>query len=70
MTTEDTTPKLLRWKQVSEIIPLSRSYTYALIAQGRFPKSCKLVEGGSGAGWWSHQIYDYMQQRLKASDDE
>jgi len=53
-------PRILRWKQVSQIIPWSRSYTYALIKQGLFPKPHKLMAGGQAAGWWVSDIYTYM----------
>ena len=53
-------PRLLRWKQVQELIPFSRSYIYNLISKGRFPSTVKLIEGGRGAGWWASDINDYM----------
>ena len=56
----DDIPRILRWKQVSQIIPWSRSYTYALINQGLFPKPQKLMAGGQAAGWWVSDIYTYM----------
>ncbi|HAW18235.1 MAG TPA: hypothetical protein DCW89_08050, partial [Oceanospirillaceae bacterium] len=46
-------PRLLRWKEVSQIIPFSRSYVYDLINQGKFPKGYKLVHGGQAVGWWA-----------------
>ena len=56
-------PKLLRWKQVQELIPFSRSYIYNLISQDRFPSPVKLIEGGRGAGWWEHEIRAYVESR-------
>jgi len=53
-------PRILRWKQVAQIIPWSRSYTYALINQGLFPKPQKLMVGGQAVGWWASDIYNYM----------
>ena len=53
-------PRLLRWKEVSQIIPFSRSYVYDLISQGKFPKGQKMVRGGQAVGWWASDIYDYM----------
>ena len=59
-----TLPKrILRFKDVQKLIPFSRSYIYNLISQGRFPSQVKLVEGGRGAGWWEHEIQDYINQR-------
>jgi predicted DNA-binding transcriptional regulator AlpA len=56
-------PRLLRWKQVQELIPFSRSYIYNLISKGRFPCPVKLIEGGRGAGWWEHEIRAYVESR-------
>jgi predicted DNA-binding transcriptional regulator AlpA len=53
-------PRILRWKQVSQIIPFSRSYVYDLMSQGKFPKGYKLVHGGQAVGWWVSDINDYM----------
>ena len=53
-------PRLLRWKEVSQIIPFSRSYVYDLMNQGKFPKGYKLVYGGQAVGWWASDIYSYM----------
>jgi predicted DNA-binding transcriptional regulator AlpA len=58
-------PRLLRWKQVQELIPFSRSYIYNLISQDRFPSPVKLIEGGRGAGWWEHEIRAYVESRHK-----
>jgi predicted DNA-binding transcriptional regulator AlpA len=53
-------PRLLRWKEVSQIIPFSRSYVYDLMNQGKFPKGYKMVKGGQAVGWWASDIYNYM----------
>ena len=55
--------RILRFKDVQKLIPFSRSYIYNLISQGRFPAQVKLIEGGRGAGWWEHEIQDYVNQR-------
>jgi predicted DNA-binding transcriptional regulator AlpA len=54
-------PRILRWKQVAQIIPWSKSYTYALINQGLFPKPQKLMAGGQAVGWLATDIYAYMR---------
>ena len=56
-------PRLLRFNQVQELIPFSRSYIYNLISQDRFPSPVKLIEGGRGAGWWEHEIRAYVESR-------
>jgi predicted DNA-binding transcriptional regulator AlpA len=55
------TPQILRWKQVTDIVPWSRSYTYALMNQGLFPKPRKLMTGGQAVGWLSSDIDAYMR---------
>ena len=54
-------PRILRWKQVAQIIPWSKSYTYALINQGLFPKPQKLMAGGQAVGWLATDIQAYMR---------
>jgi len=55
------TPQILRWKQVADIVPWSRSYTYDLMNQGLFPKPRKLMAGGQAVGWLSSDIDAYMR---------
>ena len=62
-------PRLLRWSEVSKIIPFSRSYIYDLMRQGRFPKGHKLIKGGQAVGWWDHEIRDFMNKQLDDSED-
>ena len=54
-------PSILRWKQVEHIIPWSKSYTYALINQGLFPKPQKLIAGGQAVGWLATDIDAYIR---------
>jgi predicted DNA-binding transcriptional regulator AlpA len=62
-------PRLLRWKEVSKIIPFSRSYVYDLISQGKFPRSQKMVRGGQAVGWWASDINDYMLALMESAED-
>lgn len=59
--------RILRWPQVAERIPLSKSYVYALQAQGKFPKSVKLIEGGRGSGYWEHEIDQWIEERFNST---
>jgi len=63
MIIDNPSKRILRFKDVQKLIPFSRSYIYNLISQGRFPAQIKLIEGGRGAGWWEHEIQDYINQR-------
>ena len=62
-------PRLLRWKEVSQIIPFSRSYVYDLINQGKFPRGQKMVKGGQAVGWWASDINDYMLALIEPTAD-
>lgn len=61
-------PRLLRWKEVSQIIPFSRSYVYDLINQGKFPRGQKMVKGGQAVGWWASDINDYMLALMESAE--
>ena len=61
-------PRLLRWKEVSKIIPFSRSYVYDLINQGKFPRGQKMVRGGQAVGWWASDINDYMLALMESAE--
>ena len=54
-------PRILRWKQVSEIIPWYRSYAYDLMSRGLFPRPFKLIAGGQAVGWLPADIESYMR---------
>ena len=61
-------PRLLRWKEVSQIIPFSRSYIYDLMNQGKFPKGHKLVRGGQAVGWLASDIPNYMADLVNSTE--
>ena len=54
-------PRILRWKQVAEITPWSKSYAYALMDKGLFPRPVKLMAGGQAVGWLATDIEAYMR---------
>ena len=53
---------LLRFRQVREIVPLSRSEIYRRIALGQFPRPVKL--GERAVAWDSDQIQAYVRDKL------
>jgi len=66
-------PRILRWKQVEQIIPWSKSYAYALIDKGILPRPQKLIRGGQAVGWLASDIDAYMQSladEIKAASHE
>jgi len=54
--------RLLRWPQLQELIPLSRSHIYTLMARGEFPQSINL--GPRSAAWLESEVNDWVQERL------
>jgi len=58
--------RLIRIGEVMGLTGLSRSYIYALAAEGRFPKSISLVHGGTSRAWVEGEILAWINQRIKA----
>jgi prophage regulatory protein len=54
---------LLRFRQVREIVPLSRSEIYRRMARGQFPKPIKL--GERVVAWDSEKIQTYVRAMLE-----
>ena len=65
MISEIKSRRILRIKQVQEIVPLSVSHIYALIDQGKFPAPVKIIEGGKGCGWWEHELCEWLDKRYQ-----
>ena len=57
--------KVLRLKDVIQIVGLSRSSIYALKASGSFPKSFML--GTRAVGWSSDDIESWLNSRITNS---
>jgi prophage regulatory protein len=62
--------RILRIKGVVELCGLSKSYIYALIAEGLFPKGVLLVPGGIAKGWPESEIVEWIEQRIAERDQE
>lgn len=56
--------RILRLKQVQEIIPLSRSEIYRRIQEERFPKQIKL--GARASGWRESDITAFLASLQEA----
>ena len=56
---------LLRFRQLREIVPLSRSEIYRRIALGQFPRPVKL--GQRVVAWDADQIQAFVRELLKQS---
>lgn len=58
--------KLVRIKTVVELTGLSKSYIYDLSNRGLFPKSVRLVPGGTSVAWLESEITNWLEQRVSA----
>ncbi len=56
---------ILRWPEVAQRVPISRSHAHALAAQGKFPKPIKL--GPRASGWLESEINAWIAQRVTDS---
>ncbi|MBB5188920.1 prophage regulatory protein [Zhongshania antarctica] len=56
---------LLRRKQIEARTGLARSTIYALMAEGKFPKPCRLV--GRTVAWPASSIDKWIAERIAAS---
>jgi prophage regulatory protein len=66
----ETHNRLIRINQVMDLTGLSKSYVYALAADGRFPKSISLVPGGTSRAWVYTEVQDWLNQRIVERDLE
>jgi len=62
--------RLIRIKDVMAWSGLSKSYVYALAADGRFPQSISLVPGGTSRAWVYSEVSDWLEQRIAERDRE
>lgn len=63
-------PSLLRIGDVMQLTKLSKSYVYALAADGRFPRSIPLVPGGKSRAWVYSEVLEWIEQRIAERDQE
>jgi prophage regulatory protein len=56
--------RVLRIRQVCEIVGLARSTVYAAIARGEFPAPMAILAGGRASGWSSDAIDSWLDARL------
>ena len=56
-------PRVLRMKQLSQILGYAPSTIYDLVARKQFPAPFKLVPGGRASGWLESTVIDYLEER-------
>ena len=59
--------KILRAKQVKELVGYSFSSIYRLSSQKKFPKPIKL--GDHASGWVASEVNDWIQDRISSRND-
>lgn len=57
------TTRVLRMKDLPQKTSCQPSTIYGYIAEGKFPRSFKLVEGGRASGWLESTIDQWLQER-------
>lgn len=57
--------RVLRLRQVLQIVGLSKSTVYARIREGSSPKSISL--GGMSVGWIESEVNDWVSARISVS---
>lgn len=57
-TPEDIKPRLLRWRDVQQQIPISRSSWYQGVKEGRFPQPVKI--GPKTSAWLQSDIDKFI----------
>lgn len=61
------TYSIIKMKELTGVVGLSRSYIYALQAKGDFPSPISLVEGGRATGYLRSEVNDWLKGRIDAS---
>jgi prophage regulatory protein len=61
--------KLIRIQSVVNLTGLSKSYIYQLVSNGHFPKSIRLVPGGTSVAWLESEILEWIDSRIQARDE-
>jgi prophage regulatory protein len=56
--------RYIRWKELKQDIPFSRSTVYRMILDGRFPKPVRI--GKHATAWMSSEIKKWMREREDA----
>jgi len=60
--------RVMRLKEVSEIVGLGRSSIYKQMTAGTFPRQASLF--GSSVGWSSKEIEAWVQARFAERDEQ
>lgn len=67
-TTTTSGDRILRPKEASQKAGLCLSHIYALSAEGKFPKTIRLVPGGRASGFLESEIDNWIADRVAERD--
>jgi len=59
--------RILKFKEVSARVGLSRSHVHQLVTVNKFPKPFKFHEAGRSNGWLESEIDEWIETRVAAS---
>jgi prophage regulatory protein len=56
---------ILRMRQLTQRIGMSRSWVYLAVSDGRFPQPIKLARNGTAVGWLESEVEAYLSGRIE-----
>jgi predicted DNA-binding transcriptional regulator AlpA len=62
--------KLLRRKQVLQLIQMGRTALDRAVREGRFPQPITVFEGGRVIAWDEQEVLNWLEERFAARDKE
>ena len=60
---------LVRFRELRQIIPLSRTTIYRLVKAGAFPKPLRLTQNSMASAWIRRDIDEWIAQRQRAREE-
>jgi len=63
------TDRIIRSKELSEILGVSRQTLWIWESQGKLPRKFKLSKNGRAAGWLASDIDKYLKNRKNTSSE-
>ncbi len=62
--------KLIRLKQVIEMVGVSRAYIYRLLKEERFPQQVEIVAGGTARAFVESEVQEWIDKRIEARNSK
>jgi len=58
--------RLVRFKELRTIIPLSRTTIWRMVRSGAFPKPLRLTQNSMACAWHRRDVEEWIRQRERA----